>query len=275
MEIVNYARIGLSFALSLQMCLGANVRILIANAPKTVDSVLIAIDTQGSAASLVQSATPDMNGGAIVNITLKGTTNGRFRAIGLQHHGTSIFPFIKAVSAIETNGATSTVLLDFNTLPISITMGQLVDMGDGTVTVPVTFAGGGSFFFADQIVDLWVSSANTGLVAGGELFLASLVQTKSATTFTASFVIPATLASGLFQVGYHALDFRIGTPEIPLLATTYLQQTGLPLAIGFSSAMGVQQSVPPAEPVVPTAPGTYRVVVGPDGRLTRVFKPMK
>jgi len=180
-----------------------------------------------------------------------------------------------AVSSVETKGATNTVLLDFNTLPMSITVGQLVDRGDGTVTVPVTFAGGASFFFVDQIVDLWVSSSNTGLVAGGELFLASLVQAKSATAFTASFVIPATLASGLFQVGYHALDFRMGTPEIPLLATTYLQQPGLPVAIGFSSAMSMPESAPPEQPTVPTAPGTYRVVVGPDGRLTRVFKPMK
>jgi hypothetical protein len=272
---LNYVRTGLSFALCLQMCLGANVKILIANAPTTVDSVLVAIDTQGSAASLVQSATPDMNGSATVNITLKDTTNGRFRAIGLQHHGTSIFPFIKAVSAIQTNGGASTVLLDFNTLPISITIGQLVDMGDGTVTVPVTFAGGGSFFFVDQIVDLWVSSANTGLVAGGELFLASLVQAKSATTFTASFVIPATLASGLFQVGYHALDFRMGTPEIPLLATTSLQQTGLPLAIGFSSAIGVQHSAPPRQSIAPAAPGTYRVGVDSGGRLVRILEPPK
>ena len=75
----------------------------------------------------------------------------------------------------------------------------MVNMGDGTVTVPVTFIGGGAFFFVDQIVDLWVSPTNTKLIAGGALFLAPLVQGNSSATFVASFVIPASIASGIFE----------------------------------------------------------------------------
>jgi len=272
MTVVHYIRMGLSLAISMQGCFGANVTVLIANAPKNADSVLIAVDRTGSVAPVVQAIKPNADGGAVIAITLSGTTNARFRAIAVQHHGTSIFPFISAAIAVETKGGINTVLLDFGTQPISITIGQMVDMGDGTLTVPVTFSGGGAFFFVNQIVDLWVSPTNTRLIAGGALFLAPLIQEHSAATFMASFVIPVSIASGIFEVGYHALDFRMSNPEIPLFATPYIQLSGLPFANGLSPANGSEQPALTTQPV-PIAPGTSRVAVGPGGRLIRVFEP--
>ena len=113
MKIANYVGMGLSFAISMQVCFGANVTVVIANTPKNADSVLIAVDGHGSAAPLVQAIKPNTNGGAIVSITLDGPTNKRFRAIAIRHHGTSIFPFITAVTAVEPKGKVDVVQLRF------------------------------------------------------------------------------------------------------------------------------------------------------------------
>lgn len=273
MDIANYVGIALSLALSVQTCGGANVTVFVENVPKNADSILVAVDTQSSAAPSVQAIAPDAFGRAILKFALNGTTNGRFRAIALEHHGTSIFPFIRAVSAVATKGSVSIVVLDFGSQPPSITIGQLVDLGDGTVAVPVTFTGGGAFFFTDQIVDLWVSPTNTGLIAGGALFLAPLVQAKVVGTFTVSFVIPGNIASGLFEVGYHALDFRMSNPEIPLFTTPYIREFGVQSAIESASSNDKEGSALTTQPPTPNVPGTYRVVVGPGGRLLRIFKP--
>jgi len=273
MDIAHYVCIGLSFAFSLQPCVGANVTVFVENVPKTADSVLVAVDTKSSAAPSVQAIAPNVWGRATLTFSLKGTTNGRFRAIALEHHGTSIFPFIRAVSAVATTGDADTVMLDFGTQAPSIAIGKLVDMGDGTVAVPVTFTGGGAFFFADQIVDLWVSPTNAGLVAGGVLFLAPLVQANVVGTFTASFVIPGNIASGLFEVGYYALEFRMSNPEIPLFTTPYIREVGSQSAVVSTSANDKVEPALTAQPTPLNLPGTYQVVVGPAGRLVRVFKP--
>jgi len=273
MDIANYACIALSLAFSLQTCIGANVTVFVENVPKAADSILVAVDTQSSAAPSVQAIAPNSFGRAILKFALNGTANGRFRAIALEHHGTSIFPFIRAVSAVSTTGSVSIVVLDFGTQPPSITIGQLVDMGDGTVAVPVTFTGGGAFFFADQIVDLWVSPTNTGLIAGGMLFLAPLMQAKVVGTFTASFVIPGNIASGLFEVGYYALEFRMSNPEIPLFTTPYIREVGVQSPTVSATSVDKEEPALTTQAPTPNVPGTYRVMVGPGGRLLRIFKP--
>jgi hypothetical protein len=270
--------LGLGFALSTYGCLGASVKIVVTNAPTGVDSVKIAVDGQGFAAPLIVSAQTDTNGNANFVVTVPNHTPSRIRAVALQHHGTSIFPFIRAVQAAETNGtpSLSIVSLNFAAAPISITTGQMTDSGDGTVVVPVTFSSGGGFFFAGQVVNLWVSSTNSTLIADGTLFLAPLVQASPSAPLIGSFQIPASLAAGVFQAGYHALDFRSGGPEIPLLATAKYQLSEPPLQALSSEVIRDESSVVTTpSPVISGSPGTYKVVIGRDGRLIRVFTPAK
>lgn len=277
--------LGLGFALSMRGCLGASVKLVITNAPIGADSIKIAIDGQGFATPLIESAATDTNGNAVLVVTVPSHTPSRIRAIALQHHGTSIFPFIKAVQAAQTNGTPSISIVSLNfaavSTSISITTGQMTDSRDGTVVVPVTFSGGGGFFFAGQVVNLWVSSTNTTLIADGTLFLAPLVQTAPSAPLIASFQIPISLASGVFETGYHALDFRSGGPEIPLLATPkYRLSEPLleTISATTSQATSNESSVPAAptpSPVTPGPPGTSRVGIGRGGRLVRIFTPTK
>ena len=67
----------------------------------------------------------------------------------------------------------------------------------------------------------------------------------------------------------------MSNPEIPLFATPYILESGLPSPTGLSSPIDGQPPAPAAEPIIPEVPGTYRVVVGPGRRLVRVLEPTK
>jgi len=253
MKIVIY--IGVYCAAMIQSCFGQNVSVVLANTPKSADTLVIAADGLGLRSPIIETANPVVDGNTVVEFMLPKIKKVRFRAIALTHQGARIFPLILAVVGTETDGTVSTVPLDFAALPLSIALASPNDSGDGTISVPVLFSGGGAFFSVGEIVNMWVSPQKSGLVADGTLFRASLLGGAGPAQSKAIFKIPRLLAvsTGQFQVGYYGLDFRTG-PEIPLLVTSIVGQEPVP-------------SNPPQTPSLNWSPGTYRATVGRDSRL--------
>jgi hypothetical protein len=272
--------LAMSLAMSFQACSGgALTTIVIRNAPKSSDAIIVATDGRGIVTPLLGNAKADANGNAIVTFALPASTNSRreiesssasgetqlrFRAIALQHHGSSIYPFVIALAACKGDAAISMVVLDFAAAPLpTAKVGTPVDLADGTLAVPVTLSGGAEFFTEGQVIDVWISHAQNSPVASGALFAGSLTRGIAPGAFNASLTVPAQVTAGRYQVGFYANQFREDA-QIPLLMMSI---TGSQVATPQTSS---NATPPPASPVFgSTKPGTYAVAVGKDGKLVR------
>jgi hypothetical protein len=257
------------FTTAIRPCSATSLRILLFNTPKGADSIEVATSGLGFIAPMLAAAIPDSKGSAELTIELPDSQRFFVRAIALGSSRTGrVFPFILAAASANV-GETGTISLDFAAQPLSMTIGQLRDSGDGTVIVPVRFSGGGEFFKEGQVVDLWAGALTGGRPATGDLYFAPLIKGINATILCAFFRVPSTLARSPLQPGYHALDFQRGS-QIPLLiggpgeASSSRDSTTSPSS--FSEDVRLKPMVP--EP----PPRKYTIVPDANGRLVRILQ---
>ena len=264
--------LALLLATASQVCSATSLRIVVFNTPKGADSIEVAASGQGFLAPVLATSIADpafITAAPSFLLELPDSPLFYVRAIALGSSLTGrIFPFVLAAAA-ATVGETGTITLDFAANPLSMTIDQIKDCGDGTVIVPVAFSGGGEFFKEGQVVTLWAGARREAPLATGEVFFAPLVKGTNATILQGLFKVPLSLAKSYLQPGYHALDFRRGA-QIPLLIGGSREALLSQSPTSASSNQSGNAAPTTAHPE--SAPGAYIIVPGTNGRLVRVWK---
>jgi hypothetical protein len=209
---MSLAKVALTLTGLVQVSQGANFTVAVAHIPSQANLVTVLADG-GSITSPIGASAPP---GTVFQLSLPETTGLRIRAIAIVTG--NYFPQVLAATAATPAAGQAGILLDFAAAPLTMTVGEGVDDGEGTVTVPVTFIGAAAFFSAGDVLNLWLSPTLPLRNGAGTRLFAPLSKRPDNSLFQASFAVPRNLLSGAgyYQVGFYALDFGLN-PGIPLL----------------------------------------------------------